>query len=415
MITPSFGLTATERVLPKLALDFTTASLDSRVTFSRALATATRVNSSGYIEAVAADAPRFDYNPVTLICKGLLIEEARTNILLYSQQLDDAVWLKAGLNTTGTPPYVDVAVSPDGTQNAEKIIEDTSTGSHDIRQLKTGSVSTTYTYSFYAKAAERSKLAVFIGGPSGAITFDLGAGTATGASGLDAHSITPVGNGWYRCTLTDTTTAGSGAFNAILILNNGSTTSYTGDGTSGLYIWGAQLEAGAFATSYIPTEASALTRNADVATMTGTNFSDWFNASEGTFVQRSTTFSTAANSTAVGVSDNSTANFMSVATRESQIRTGGVFQGTFATPGAPGLLANTFYQVALAYKTDDVYFATNGVAGTPDTTVTLPTVSQLRIGGLTTTGATANTIVSKILYYPMRLTNAEIVAFSKQG
>jgi hypothetical protein len=117
----------------------------------------------------------------------------------------------------------------------------------------------------------------------------------------------------------------------------------------------------------------------------------------------------------VGVSDNSTANFITVATRESQIRTGGVFQGTFATPGAPGLLANTFYQAALAYKTNDVYFATNGVAGTPDTTVSLPVVNQMKIGGLTTAGAPASTIVSKILYYPMRLTNAEIVAFSKQG
>ena len=75
MITPSFALTATERVLPRLALDFTTASLDPRVTFTRALNTATRINSSGLVETVNADTPRFDYtlNPGGA-CKGLLIE-----------------------------------------------------------------------------------------------------------------------------------------------------------------------------------------------------------------------------------------------------------------------------------------------------------------------------------------------------
>ena len=88
MITPSFSLTATERVLPKLALDFTTASLDSRITFTRTTGAsnpAAFVNSSGYITAATNDQPRFDYNPVTLACKGLLIEESRANLLLQSE------------------------------------------------------------------------------------------------------------------------------------------------------------------------------------------------------------------------------------------------------------------------------------------------------------------------------------------
>jgi len=92
MITPSFSLTATERVLPKLALDFTTANLDPRITFTRSGSTATRVNSSGYIEAVAANIPRFDFNPTTLVCNGLLIEDSRTNICLQSEDLSNASW-----------------------------------------------------------------------------------------------------------------------------------------------------------------------------------------------------------------------------------------------------------------------------------------------------------------------------------
>ncbi len=94
MITPAFGLTATERVLPRLALDFTTASLDSRVTFTRTGNTATVINSSGYVTGINADLPRFDFNPVTLACRGLLIEEARTNSLKESNTFATSPWVK---------------------------------------------------------------------------------------------------------------------------------------------------------------------------------------------------------------------------------------------------------------------------------------------------------------------------------
>lgn len=117
MITPSYSATATERVLPRMALDFTTASLDSRVTVTRALNTATAINSSGFIAVVNANLPRFDYNPVTLACKGLLIEEARTNILTYSEQFDNAAWAKLNVTVSANN-----TTSPDGTLNAEKLV-----------------------------------------------------------------------------------------------------------------------------------------------------------------------------------------------------------------------------------------------------------------------------------------------------
>ena len=124
MITPSFALTATERALPKLALDFTTASLDSRITFTRSLGTATVVNSSGNVVTVAADTPRFDYSPITLVCKGLLIEEARTNIVTYSEDCRDTA--DAGstrpwsyfANTSVTPDNI---TSPNGATDADLI------------------------------------------------------------------------------------------------------------------------------------------------------------------------------------------------------------------------------------------------------------------------------------------------------
>ena len=106
MITPAYSITATERVLPKLALDFTTSVLDSRVTVTRALNTATRVNNSGLVEIVNANLPRFDFDPVSLAPKGLLIEEQRANIAAYSQ--DFSSWSSGGAAVTS-----DAVVAPD--------------------------------------------------------------------------------------------------------------------------------------------------------------------------------------------------------------------------------------------------------------------------------------------------------------
>jgi hypothetical protein len=100
MITPSFSLTSTERVLPSMALDFTTANLDSRVTFTRTGNTATVVNSSGNVVGINADLPRFDYDPIALTCKGLLIEESRTNLIPYSSDFNDASWTKQNANVS---------------------------------------------------------------------------------------------------------------------------------------------------------------------------------------------------------------------------------------------------------------------------------------------------------------------------
>ena len=115
MITPSFSLTATERVLPKLALDFTTATLDARVTFTRTTGAsnpATYTNSSGYVTAATNNEPRFDYNPVTLVCKGLLIEESRTNVCLNSEDFSTG-WSNGGVtiqtNQTTSPANTNTA------------------------------------------------------------------------------------------------------------------------------------------------------------------------------------------------------------------------------------------------------------------------------------------------------------------
>jgi len=277
MITPSFSLTATERVLPSLALDFTTGALDPRVTVTRALNTATRVNSSGLIEAVNADLPRFDYDPVTLQPKGLLIEEQRINALAYSEELGNAVWTKSNASIVDNS-----TTSPSGLTNADTLVENTATSTHSI-QSTASVVGTPVVCSFYAKKKERSKVG-FGGAGFNAQGFqavwDLDSGTVFTNIGGRA-SIQALANGWYRCSVAFTPSNASGSL--ILLCDDTGSNTYTGDGTSGLFLWGVQTEAGAFLTSYIPTTTTSLTRNADVVTMTGTNFSSWYNVGAGTW------------------------------------------------------------------------------------------------------------------------------------
>jgi len=268
MITPSFGLTATERVLPRLALDFTTASLDARVIFSRSLNTATVTNSSGYVVPINADLPRFDYDPVTLACKGLLIEENRTNLLLQSEDFE-TTWADTG-TTTQTK---NVVIAPSNTQTGNEITSGTVGYNGAVQSVVITSSANSYTGSCYLKAGTvtsvRLRLRFYNLGTTadGNAYFNLSAGTAT-ADGNRTATITPVGNSWYRCTITgaDNNTGNNRA--DLFVMSNNQQGNF--------YAWGAQLEAGALPTSYIPTTTTSLTRNADVATMTGTNFSNWF-------------------------------------------------------------------------------------------------------------------------------------------
>tara|TARA_R110000822_G_scaffold49495_6_gene129728 strand:- start:1369 stop:2640 length:1272 start_codon:yes stop_codon:yes gene_type:complete len=423
MITPSFSLTATERVLPKMALDFTTASLDSRVTFTRTGATATRVNSSGLIEGVAADTARFDYNPTTLACKGLLIEESRINRRSYSEQFDNAAWTK-----TASSISANATTAPDGTTTADKLVEDSTSAQHYVVGQVTGIAITTYTVSFFAKAAGRDWIFLTEGNNiTASAWFNLSTGAVGTVSGNGSPSatITDYGNGWYRCTMTATVIAGT--FNVQLRLGAADTVgTYQGDGTSGAYIWGAQLEAGAFATSYIPTTTAAVTRNADVATMTGTNFSDWYNATEGTFQVNTVPMYSSPSGTALYsllAATNGTftteiklylySNFIAYNMANAGVTQSDINLGTQVHGSVAKVLA--------AYKTDSIAGCKNASTVGTDSSATVPVaLDRLYIGCRAAasvinnnTGQYYNGHISRIGYWQQRLLNNEVQAFSK--
>jgi hypothetical protein len=224
-------------------------------------------------------------------------------------------------------------------------------------------------------------------------------------------SITDAGNGWWRVTLTVATTG----TNAVMIV----TSSCAGDGdlscTAGVtfgYPWGLQVEEAAFATSYIPTGASAVTRNADVATMTGANFSDWWFATEGGAVIQATPKAISGTLPAIAFDDN-TANESIVlrgvsADPQLYVVDGGAAQ---ATLDAGTLTPNTSYKLGGAWQASSFATAINGNAAVSQASGTLPTVTQARLGS---DGSNyLNGWLQNLRYWPQRLINAEIQAFSK--
>jgi hypothetical protein len=297
-------------------------TLDPRITFTRA-STGTYIDSAGALQSAAINVPRFDYNPTTLQPLGLLIEEARTNLLLNSATLSTQ-----SVTVTGV--------------------------AHTLSFYGTGTVTITGT----------------------------GSGTLTGSGAFPTRS-----------TLTFTPTVG------VLILT------VTGSVTQ------AQLEAGAFATSYIPTTSASATRAVDVAVIS--TLTPWYNATAGTL------FATASVMYGVGtvidgvasLDDNSANNRIQIRRNSTNqipsglIAAGGTASFNTGASGATAAAANVMFSIGLAYAANNTIFGDRGLLSSVDTSVTLPTVTQLQIGNGAAI-AVLNGRISRLVYYPRRMSDA---------
>ena len=357
-----------------------------------------------------ANVPVFDHNPVTGEALGLSVWEARTNLLLRSQEFG-TTW-----TATRASVVANQIIAPDGTLTADKLVENTDNNSHLLQQSVT-ITAVSHTYTVYAKAGERSWLILnFISSGGGVrnASFNLSTG-ALGTINADyaSASITPAGNGWYRCSVTRTATAAAWVCVAY-IGSADNTISYTGDGTSGIYIWGAQLEAGAFATPYIPTVASTVARSADVAVMTGVNFSRWFNNAQGALVVEGRRDGTSSAFPNLATASDGTANnriLISIYGATNQpafdVVSGGATQCAL-TKTAVG--AGVFAKVAASYQTNSFAMTANGASVETDTLGTIPVVNQLRIGSNATGTVDLNGYIRSLSYYPIALTSAQLQA-----
>ncbi len=259
-----------------------TAITDNAGSFTRST-TATYFNSSGVLSTAAINVPRvnFAYNPDTTNwdTAGMLLEPARTNLLTYSEQFDNAAWTKTSCSITSN-----AISSPDGTTTADKLTWGNAITLPNSQLTRNTTVSglTSYVFSIFVKAAELSTFRISYiirsTGPTylGEIgyTIDLSDGSAvfsgTGGTPPTDYSCTVnnVANGWYRVSVIAKTTSDTVSVSGVVRNNS------TGDGTSGIYIWGAQLEAGTFVTSYIPTTTASVLRAADTCTGTGFIYSN---------------------------------------------------------------------------------------------------------------------------------------------
>ena len=224
--------------------------------------TATRTNSSGLIETTASGMVRRDYSLGS--CPNLLLEPQRTNLALRSEEFDNAYWTK--IQSIITP---NTTTAPNGTLTADTFSGDGTSSGHFIRANQAVNSGTTYSLSFYAKKNTNNFIQVFYGlgfTNNDFANFDLNNGVIGTIGSSATASIINVGNGWYRCTVTATATSTAPNFtiSSGLVTSATSLRAESNTLSTSVFLWGAQLEAGAYATSYIPTTSASVTRNADL-------------------------------------------------------------------------------------------------------------------------------------------------------
>ncbi len=353
------------------------------------------------------DVPRIEYN-TDGTAKGLLIEGARTNLLTYSE--DFSTWSKFATTVTAN-----AAVAPDGATTADKVVENTGTSARTMTRsaVVTPPASTAYTISAFVKAGGRTRFQLRMYGSftvNPTINVNLTAATATVQQGSVSNpSIVAVGNDWYKCSFTSTTDNTNPLSLQFLLQDDAGASTYLGDGTSGIYIWGAQMEAGSFATSYIKTENATATRALDLAEI---NVSNFINKSAGTFLA---TFN---------YSDPTNADNNYVFSGSSNARVFYNNAGNSVWQTYDGSAGTTFgdvdsgevYKLAVAVKTDsNISTAKNGTIQTTRTVNTALMTSieaypLLAIGGASSSSSyqKLNGHIKSIQYYPRRLTDAQI-------
>ena len=403
---------------PSAVLDLNFASLLSLTpsvgptpSYTRA-STGTYFNSSGVLTTAAINGPRFDhvYNGVSWVSKGLLVEEARTNLYLYSEDFSQ------GNTLVNVTLLTDTDTAPDGNTTADKITATASTAIHYIE--KTGysvSSSTVYTTSVFAKYGTHRYMQLTGNSEAAGVygNFDLLSGVVGSVGASTTSQITNVGGGWYRCSITYTATTTASRPLILMVSSSASIRAESNTLTTGdhFLVWGCQQEAGAFPTSYIPTTTAAVTRSADVCEITGGDFSGFWNEPAGTLVAEGDT--PASGTRSLVSANNTTANESSVLRTVGTdplfvVTDGGVAQ---ASIDAGTVSAGTAFKLAAAYTVNDFAVSKDGAAVVTDTSGTIPTPTQITIG----TDAAGNYVcgrIARLRYFNTRLLNSQLVALS---
>lgn len=429
-----------------ITLDFLKGKkLDPRITFERASSATEVGEGTGFVNGQVFE---FQENVPRLTDKGLLIEEARTNLLPESGNLNDQTkwytstnpgglnqaankgWFVASANTTEV-------VSPDGTNNAIKLAGDTSStsdGGYKVYAVPNESLTpmvqnTVYSWTLFVKDPDSvfngDNLLVFMYGSkfsntNGQVRFDLSNDTFDFKNDInnESASITPYPNGWKKLTATFTNTSSSGGPRYYLqelspLTNN--VTQFTANGKK-FYVWGFQIEQGSFPTSYIPTSGSEVTRAADRANMYNI---DWFNASESTLAIENNSPFWNGNYAFFSVVQTANVTGNRVSFRGGNYlasSTNGAMWASGSVPAAPSGKSyfNTPIKYAFAYDSTDAVIQSSYGLGTPrsNTTGSAPVgIDQAKIS-LLETGVVLTAYVTRVSYYPTRLPDSALEALT---
>ena len=327
---------------------------------------ATRVNEEGLIETMGANVPRLDYSGGG--CPVLLTEGQRTNLVTYSEDFSDAAWVK-----TRTTAVANQLISPDGNLNAYKLSETADSGLHAVSINTSVVIGTTYNFSVFAKKGSSSFIQILFGtnNVSGNpyVNIDLDAGTFQN-NGISSVNIENYGNGWYRCSGTIVISGGTNLTYYLAKINSLSATRASGFGgnvNNSIYIWGAMLEAASYPSSYIKTEGSAVTRNADQ--VYGSGDAATFNDSEGVLMAEiSALNNTVSTYNSIGLGSGSIDNRMGLGFEAPS----NIY--VYKRSGSGWLPKKTvditsLNKVALSYNTNDNHFWLNGFKLASNTTI----------------------------------------------
>jgi len=315
---------------------------------------ATRINSQGLIESVANGVSRLNYPMIDGFVKGCphhILEPQRLQQIQYSEDFSQSYWTKSGLLATTS-----VQLSPDGTNNAFKLVEDTSTGIHQLTRSITNTVANQYSISVFVKENTRNWIRLS-SGDGGYVFFNISdntIGIQTNAVGV----IEDIGNGWKRCKITFTA-AGTNGSATLRIAESDGVVSYVGQNKS-VYVYGMQYEQGSYATSYIPNYGTALSVTRSAETATGSGDAATFNDSEGVLMAEISALADDDVNRYITISDGTTSNRVALRIDTDNKIGGFVTSGTSQASFRYEINTLNFSKVAIKYKTNDFSLFVNG-------------------------------------------------------
>jgi len=421
-------------VKPTLDLNFAgTAKLDSRVTFTRE-GSGSYYGRDGLLKFAAYNEPRFDHDPITRECKGLLIEEQRQNFAPNSYRAsndDGGTAYDHGYNMINNAVTInDFGTAPDGTNTATKMYPASSGSARGIELITSVPSTGNYTNSIYVKAAGHTGWIALYGINGGARAYfnpstgAKGGSGGTGAPSSGQYGIQDVGNGWYRIHLTvNQTNLAAADYHYIYFGDSDNSTTVTASGTNGILMWGLQIEKGDFPTSYIRTDGYAKQfRGADQCYIDGQDFLDFYNQTEGTMISShsilSDQISSSHNLYTYQISPTGATAYAPLRLLDkngsygNSLTAASVYNTTvfLVQPnGSPVTVAGRKYKVAVSIKKDDYNASFNGENTQSDNSGDLYTADHISIGYYKPSPqAYLNGHIQRLTYYPFKLTDNQL-------